>query len=185
MNETIEIRLKGQGVSPGLIRSHEIAELIEAFEDFVSAEAARSSPEVRRDELVVGLYAIADASIGLKFKAGLAAVNVPAFVAAAAHLAAGNFHELSPHSLRALQKVVAFAKRHGAVAELKMADASEPLAVVTADTVIPEEPRIRGLAEIAAKTLRVGESRERCSSLQAGPSSTARSLTCVRWSPSL
>lgn len=148
--------MKGDGVRPGLVRSHEIAEILEAVEDFVIAEAVRAAAEVRRDDMVVGLYAIADESIGLRFKASLAAISVPAFVAASQAVAAGEYLSLSPHSLKPLQAIVDFAKRHDAVAEFKLVGADAPLAVIDAATVIPEQPRVSGLTEIAAKTLRVG-----------------------------
>jgi hypothetical protein len=156
MQGEIEVRLKGEGIRPGLVRSRELAEILEAVEDFVAAETARADANARREDLVVGLYAIADESIGLRFKAALAAVSVPAFVAASQAVAAGDFLALSPHSLKPLQAIADFAKRHAAAAELKLVGSSDPIAVIDESTVIPEQPRATGLTEIAAKTLRVG-----------------------------
>lgn len=155
MQGEIEVRLKGEGIRPGLVRSREIAEILEAVEDFVAAETARADASTRREDLVVGLYAIADESIGLGFKTALA-VSVPAFVAASQAVAAGDFLALSPHSLKPLQAIADFAKRHAAEAELKLVGSSRPIAVIDESTVIPEQPRATGLTEIAAKTLRVG-----------------------------
>jgi hypothetical protein len=156
MSDDIEIRLTGEGIRPGLVRSHELAEILAAVEDFVSAEAAHASPDARREEIVVGLYEIGDSSIGLRFKTSFAAVAVPAFVAASQHVAAGDFHSLSPQSLKPLQVIADFAKRRGATAEFKAGVVREPIAKIDASTVIPQQPRITGLTEITAKTLRVG-----------------------------
>jgi hypothetical protein len=156
MNEAIEIRLKGEGIHPGLVRSHEIAEILEAVEDLVSFEAERVSPEVRREDIVVGLFAVADQSIGLRFKASLAAITIPAFVAASELIAIGSFHDLTPQSRKALQAIAGFAKRHGATAEFKIAGQEAPIATINAETIIPEEVRISGLTEITARTIRVG-----------------------------
>jgi len=156
MTEDIEIRLKGEGIRPGLVRSHELAEILEAVEDFVTYEAERASPEVRREDLVVGLYAIADESIGLRFRASLAAITLPAFVGASQLIASGSFHDLTPQSRKALQTIAGFTKRHDATAEFKVAGTALPIATITSDTVIPEEVRITGLTEITAKTIRVG-----------------------------
>lgn len=156
MTEDIEIRLKGEGIRPGLVRSHELAEILEAVEDFVSYEAERASPDVRREDLVVGLYAIADESIGLRFKASLAAITLPAFVGASQLVASGAFHDLAPQSRKALQVIAGFTKRHDATAEFKVAGKELPIATITAETIIPEEVRITGLTEITAKTIRVG-----------------------------
>lgn len=156
MQDEIEIRLKGAGIRPGLVRSHELAELLEAIEDVVSAEAARLFPEAKREDIVVGLYEIADRSLGLRFKASLATVTIPAFVAASQAVAAGDYLALSPHSLKPLQVIAGFAKRRGAIAEFKLADEPIPLATIGPETIIPEQARISGLTEFTAKTLRVG-----------------------------
>ncbi len=156
MSDDIEVRLTGEGIRPGLVRSHELAEILAAVEDFVSAEVARRSPETRREDIVVGLYKIADASVGLRFKTYLAAVAVPAFIAASQHVAARDFHRLSPQSLKPLQVIADFAKRSGAAAEFKTVEDRVPIVIIDAGTVIPQQPRITGLTEITAKTLRVG-----------------------------
>lgn len=156
MTEDIEIRLKGEGIRPGLVRSHELAEILEAVEDFVTYEAERASPDVRREDLVVGLFAIADESIGLRFKASLAAITLPAFIGASQLIANGSFHDLAPQSRKALQTIAGFAKRHEATAEFKVAGRELPIATITSETSIPEEVRISGLTEITAKTIRVG-----------------------------
>lgn len=156
MNEAIEIRLRGEGVKPGLIRSHELAEILSAVEDIVIAETVRRDPNAKRDDIVVGLYEIADESIGLKFKTTLAAIAIPAFVAASHSVSIGEFGQLSPLSLKPLQVIAGFAKRHDAIAEFKVGTSSVPIAEITPFTLIPQEPKIAGSTEICAKVLRVG-----------------------------
>lgn len=156
MNEAIEIRLRGEGIKPGLIRSHELAEILSAVEDIVIAETVRRDPSAKREDIVVGLYEIADESIGLKFRTTLAAISIPAFVAASHSVALGEFDQLSPSSLRPLQVIAGFAKRHDAIAEFKVGDSSVPIAEITPLTHIPREPRIAGSTEICARVLRVG-----------------------------
>lgn len=48
MDEEIRIRLKGQGIRPGLIRSKEIAEILESIEDMVVSETLKADPTLGR-----------------------------------------------------------------------------------------------------------------------------------------
>lgn len=156
MTDAIEIRLRGEGIQPGLVRSGELAEILEAVEDFITAETLRRDPTVRREDIVVGLYEIADKSIGLRFKTSFAAIVLPAFAAASQALAQGDFSELSPQSFKPLQVLWNFSKRHDSVTEFKFADTDEPLATIEASTVLPQPAKIRGSTELVAKVLRVG-----------------------------
>jgi hypothetical protein len=53
MDEEIRIRLKGEGISPGLIRSKEIAEILESVEDMVVAEALKADPTLSKEHIIV------------------------------------------------------------------------------------------------------------------------------------
>jgi hypothetical protein len=68
MDNEIQIRLKGTDVKPGLIRSKDIAEILEYIEDFVVYQALQTDNELKKEDIIVGLYQIEDKSIGLKFK---------------------------------------------------------------------------------------------------------------------
>lgn len=156
MNDSLEIRLKGDGIKPGLIRSHEIAEIIESFENFVIAEAIKQNPSLKREDIIVGIYEIADKSIGLRFKTTIAALVIPAFIQASVSIVDGEFDKLSPKSLDSLQKISNFTKKHNAVTEINLVNANRKLAEITKNTVIPRPSKISGLTEISAKILRVG-----------------------------
>lgn len=156
MEDSIEIRLRGEGIKPGLVRSHELAEILAAVEDMVIAESLKRDPGLKKEDIVVGLYEIADESVGLRFRSSVAAIAIPAFAAASQAVALGHFEEISPQSLKPLQVLSSFAKRHNAVAELKVRGESTPIAEITSSTVIPQEPKIFGATEVSAKVLRVG-----------------------------
>ena len=156
MTDAIEVRLRGQGIRPGFVRSHEIAEILAAVEDLVIAEAIRADKSIKKEDLVVGLYEIADESVGLRFRSSLGKIAVPAFLAASQAVSIGNFAALSPQSLKPLGVLANFSKRHNCVAELKIPGEALPIATITSETVIPQEPRIRGTTEIEAKIVRVG-----------------------------
>ncbi|MBB3063616.1 hypothetical protein [Microbulbifer rhizosphaerae] len=156
MDDEIEFRLIGEGIKPGSVRSHELAEILEAVETFASAEALEANPDLAKDELVVGLYHIADESIGLRFKTTMAAAVLPAFIAASQAIAESDFDALAPQSLKSLQTVAAFTKRHNCKADIQLPGSARPLASITAETLVPPPGQITGSTELVGKVLRVG-----------------------------
>lgn len=156
MDDEIEFRLRGDGIKPGLVRSHEIAEILEAVESFVTSEVLAHDSTVSREDIVVGLYEIADESIGLRFRTTMAAVAIPAFLSATSAISKSEFDALAPQSLKPLKVVASFARRHNCFAELKLPRAVAPLALITPETNVPEPSRIAGNTEIVGKVLRIG-----------------------------
>src|SRR5690554_2634513 len=112
MDEELKIRLRGKGIKPGLIRSKEIAEILESVEEMAVAEALKKNPDLLREDIIVGFYAIEDESIGLKFKTTFAAAVVSAFVSAVEAVERKDFDDLTPQSMNALKVVSSFSKRH-------------------------------------------------------------------------
>lgn len=155
-NNNIEIRLVGDGVRPGLIRSHEIADILKAIEDIVAYESLSLDPSVKKDELVIGLYEIADASLGLRFKSSYAALAMSAFIATSEAIASSNFAALAPQSLKALEIISSFTRKHNAIAEFKIVDTNTVFAEIRPDTEIPKALNISGNTELIAKVIRVG-----------------------------
>ncbi|NJL54772.1 hypothetical protein HC928_05930 [bacterium] len=68
---TVEILLTGEGMSPGKIRSKEIAEVIESVEDMIASMVIRDHPELKKETIVIGLKNIRQGSIGLEFSPNL------------------------------------------------------------------------------------------------------------------
>ncbi|NJO19548.1 MAG: hypothetical protein HC838_05075 [Spirulinaceae cyanobacterium RM2_2_10] len=52
---TIELVLTGEGMSPGKIRSQELAEIIESVEDMIAPMVVHAHPKLTEDRVVVGL----------------------------------------------------------------------------------------------------------------------------------
>ncbi|MCT0199920.1 hypothetical protein KQ313_09545 [Synechococcus sp. CS-1325] len=155
MNEQISIRLVGGGVSPGLIRSKEIAEILEGVEDMIVAEIMKSEPTTKKDDIIVGIYSIEDSSIGLNFRTTLAAIAIPAFVGVAVAINTKNYDRLTPQAVKGLKAISSFSKRHCCNA-IFSTDTGEELASMTPDTDIPGDILIEGQSQIIGKILRVG-----------------------------
>lgn len=155
MDEEIKIRLRGEGIKPGLVRSKEIAEILESVEEMAVAEALKANPELKREEIIVGLYAIEDESIGLKFKTTFSSLVVSAFISTAASIENQDFEHLTPQTLNSLKVLSGFSKKHNCDAIIGSGSEHE-LTVISPDTVIPESTYIHGQSEILGKVIRVG-----------------------------
>jgi len=155
MDEQIKIRLSGNGVKPGKIRSRDIAEILESVEDLVVAEAIRKNPSLNRDEIVVGIYAIEDESIGLKFKTTLAAFVIPAFISAVNAIDKNDFESLAPQTINSLKTISNFTKKYGCDAIIGSGTLNETTTITPA-TEIPQPTYIYGQTEILGKVIRVG-----------------------------
>lgn len=155
MGEEIRIRLKGQGIRPGLIRSKEIAEILESIEDMVVSETLKADPTLSKEHIIVGIYAIEDRSIGLKFKTTMASVVIPAFLATAEAIGNEDFDSLAPQTVKSLQVISNFSKKHTCNAIFGTNGQTE-IAAITPNTQIPLPTYIVGLSEIVGKVIRVG-----------------------------
>jgi len=155
MDEEIKIRLRGIGVKPGLIRSKEIAEILESVEDMAIAEALSHNPELNKDDIIVGVYAIEDESIGLKFKTTFASIVVSSFISAAEAIERQEFEYLTPQAINSLKVLSSFSKKHSCEAIIGSGTDNE-LAIITPETVIPSPSYIYGQTEILGKVIRVG-----------------------------
>ncbi|WP_018015521.1 hypothetical protein [Teredinibacter turnerae] len=155
MDDELKIRLRGEGIKPGLIRSKEIAEILESVEEMAIAEALKNNPDLSKEEIIVGFYAIEDESIGLKFKTTFATAVVSAFVSAAEAVERGDFESLTPQSMNSLKVVSSFSKRHSCDALIGTASNKE-VTVISPTTEIPSPTFIYGQTEILGKVIRVG-----------------------------
>jgi hypothetical protein len=156
MDEEIEIRLKGDGIEPGLVRSRELAELLEAIEDLVVAETLQAHAQIHKEDLIIGLYEMADESIGLKFKTSRASVVLPAYRSAMQAIGRQDFAALTPQTIKSLQVISGFTRRHRCFAEMRISGQAAPVATISPDTEVPLPASIHGITEIAGKVLRVG-----------------------------
>jgi hypothetical protein len=64
----------------------------------VVAEALKADPTLSKEHIVVGIYAIEDRSIGLKFKTTMASVVIPTFLATAEAIGNEKFDSLTPQT---------------------------------------------------------------------------------------
>ncbi|MGG6263870.1 hypothetical protein ACQ4M3_11085 [Leptolyngbya sp. AN03gr2] len=156
---TVEILLTGEGISPGKIRSKEIAEVIESVEDMIASVVIRDYPELKKEVVVVGLKGIRQGSIGLEFSPNLVELTLPATRRITQSIAENDFGVLPSSAINSLRKLSAFTKRHQCNAEFLTQNGNlESLAVLTPETKIPDVYPLSGETAIYGEITRVGGS---------------------------
>jgi hypothetical protein len=154
---TIEILLTGEGMSPGNIRSKEIAEVIESIEDMIASMVVRDHPELKKEIIVIGLKNVRQGSIGLEFSPNLVELTLPATYHIAESIVGNDFGRLPSNSIASLKRLSAFTRRHQCNAEFVIQDGeSKSLAVLTPDTEIPDIYPLIGETTLYGKITRVG-----------------------------
>jgi hypothetical protein len=156
-NTTVEILLTGEGMSPGKIRSKEIAEVIESVEDMIASVVVREYPELKKETIVVGLKRIREGSIGLEFSPNLIELTLPATHRITKSIKENDFGVLPSNTLNSLRKLSAFTRRYQCNAEfLEQNGRVESLAVMTPETRIPDVYPLSGETTIYGEITRVG-----------------------------
>jgi hypothetical protein len=154
MADDFQIRLKGEGVSPGTVRSRDIAEVLEAVEDLLVNEVLARNDELRRDEIIIGLYSVEDRSLGLAFRTSHSPTILPVFVSTAEAISRNDYESLTDGSIEALRHISAFTKKYSCDALFDTG--SRTLATISVDTNIPRESVFEGSTEILGRVLRIG-----------------------------
>jgi hypothetical protein len=151
----LTIELKGDGVAPGLVRSHELAEILATIEEGLNDIARRAHPEVKT--AVVGLAGISESSLALHFSSPTyeaVGIAVDLFVAA---LADDELVGLPRSALGSVSKLVAFSKRHTRARVIVRSERTPgAFAIVHPETRVPDPRVISGSTTIHGRVVRVG-----------------------------
>ena len=152
----IAIKFIGRGMVPGTIRSRELADIIDSFEEMLACVVADRHSNVEKDDVLVGLATIADGSIRLGFNTPMASVVVAAYLSVASAINQSDFTPLPNNSLIALNKIITFTRRHDCVAELLSPGTDEHIASITPETDTKVSGLVQGQTTIYGRILRVG-----------------------------
>jgi hypothetical protein len=141
---------------PGVVRSRELAEVIVSFEEMLACVVADQHSNIKKDDVVIGLSNLGDGSIRLGFKSVLTSVVIAAYLSVAGAVEKNEFSSLPSSSLRALDRIVSFTRRHNCVAELRSPDNDEVIASITPSTNIQASGLAQGQTTLYGRILRVG-----------------------------
>ena len=118
-DKRIEIRLVGEGVAPGLIRSKEIAEVITAVEEMIAAMVEHENPQIKADEVLIGLSGVTGGRMTLGFTPSMEALTVPAAETVMRAIDEQQFEGLPHGTLVGLRKLHAFTRQHEVTTEFR------------------------------------------------------------------
>ncbi len=154
---TVEILLSGEGMSPGNVRSKEIAEVIESVEDMIASMVIRDHPEIRKETIVIGLKSIREGSIGLEFSPNLIELTLPATRIITKSITKDDFSMLPSGVVNSLRKLSSFTRRYKCNASFFIQNGKpEELATITPETKIPDIYPLSGETTIYGEITRVG-----------------------------
>jgi hypothetical protein len=152
----IALRLAGRDMIPGTVSSRELAAVIAAFEEMLACVVEYQHTNIEKEDVVVGLASMEDGSIRFGFTSVLTAVVLSAYLSVAHAVTTNDFTALPHSALRALDRIVAFTRRHQCVAELRAPETDALLAAITPATNTQIERIAEGQTTIYGRILRVG-----------------------------
>lgn len=154
---TVEILLTGEGMSPGKVRSKEIAEVIDSVEEMIASMVIHDHPELKKESIIIGLKSIRPGSIGLEFSPNLIELTLPATRRITKSITENDFGALPSNAINSLRKLSAFTRRYKCNAEFFTQNGSlEALAIITPETKIPDIYPLSGETTIYGEITRVG-----------------------------
>lgn len=156
------IRLTGDGVRPGLIPAGDLAQLLIAAEQSVLAIAAREHPD-DAEELIVGLSAVRDESIGFAFSSNRPELALSAYRELVTLTDNRAFRSLPARSLEGLRTLTRFTREHNGRTQFWNGTTERPLLDLPSDYAIdvPVPDYQRGETVLYGKIERVGGVRPR------------------------
>lgn len=155
--QLIEMHITGTGIKPGVIRSKEIGEVITAFEEMIAAYVTHTNSTLKKESVVVSLFAIQDGSLVFQFSPNLIELTVPAAKNIAEAIKRNDYRLLPDGTMKGLQEISKFTRRHNCDAEFYTQNGQPVhLATMTPDTEIPVEAPLNGETVIYGEVTRVG-----------------------------
>ncbi len=155
--EFLEVIFSGNNIRPDSVKAGDIADILKAIEVMVESQVYRQHPEIKKDQIIIGLSAIKPSSIDLQFSSSIHDITLLAFKNIGQAINEGDFSRLPSQSYKALTTVASFTRRQQCVAEFSYQNGRRNIiARITPDTKIERPPSLEGQTTIYAKVVRTG-----------------------------
>ncbi len=156
----LQLHIAGD-IQPQRLKSHELSEIISAYESALAAVVSRLHPTLKAKDVTVGLIGIGDGSVVLAFDAPLREYVYPAALVLNRAIAAEDWAELPLRAVKSIRKIVQFLKQKEWAAQFHAVYATETTAetadaVISGATNIPPALTLYGQTEIVAEVKWVG-----------------------------
>ncbi|MBF0241006.1 MAG: hypothetical protein HQK64_00820 [Desulfamplus sp.] len=138
MDNLLELLLSGGGIKPANVRSKDIAEVIASVEDMIASVVIRDNPELKKENIIIGLSGIYDCCINMTFQANLKPLTIPAINEIINSITNKVYQHLPFSSLESIRKISKFTYNYNCEAKIKTNDGKKALeAVINPETRIP------------------------------------------------
>lgn len=118
-DEILELKFDGNGINPGVVRPHEIAELIISFEKSLLITIKKQYPEIDTEELLFSFDIINDKSLDLGFiPKRIKEIVLSGYTAISICFSTGNFSDLDNEAIEHLKTFTKFSKRYNCIGYL-------------------------------------------------------------------
>ncbi len=117
-NETdiLELKFEGDGINPGKVKPHEIAELIVSFEKALLSTIKQNNPEIDSESLLFTFQEVKNESIGLRFSPIIQdivkSVVLAGFLSISNSFKEGDFSHLPSTAIANLKTITKFSKKY-------------------------------------------------------------------------
>lgn len=143
----IEVRLTGEDITPGNVKSKDIADLISSIEEMLASLAVRENPNMGldEDEIIVGLVAVQEGSLTLQFRSPdvYEKVVIPAYKTITDSISQHFFDNLPSKTVESLRKIRKITVGFRASTEFWISNGHyEHLATLARETTIETQNRL-------------------------------------------
>lgn len=157
-NYTIKVELKGgPEIKPGFVSSRVVAEAIILVEDTIALMVRSKHPEIKKDQICVGLFDVVDGSEGLLFRPNLDEC-IPAYRSITQCIGSNKVIELPSLVRKRIKEFRKFNEKNKIWIDFYLVEKEKThfLATLTAEQEIPEDPILSEETELYGKVIRVG-----------------------------
>lgn len=163
IDEILQLRFEGNGISPDKVKPSEISELINEFQNVLLSTIKQEHREIDITSLLFSLDSIRKESLGINFKAlqetilpDIRQAVVGAYLLITTSINTKDFSNLNSNSISSLKKIAAFSKKYSCNGHFNRN--GETLSTITPTTEIRESqiPLLKGTTTIYGEVIDVG-----------------------------
>lgn len=153
----IQLHLTGSDISPGKMRSKDLAVVMTAVEEMISSYISAKHPEVKGEEVMIALETINEGSLTLNFKPNVEEYSISAIQDIAGFIEKKRINELPFKTRKSIQEIRNIAFKRKFNAEFYTINGSKDyLTSINSSVEIPVSSNLRGETTLYGTIIRVG-----------------------------
>ncbi|HXU32471.1 MAG TPA: hypothetical protein VN851_18035 [Thermoanaerobaculia bacterium] len=158
----LQVRFRGDGISPARIAASELSQLVKKVEEYVTQRVSTCRPDLAKDEIIVSLNSVQDLSAGYGFVSSVPDAASEAFFVLGRAIEDQDFLGLGKSSRELVKTISSISRRHSCEADLTTPLANKDFkATITQDTKFGSSTRIESETSIFGYLERIGGAKPR------------------------